>query len=319
MPSAYSNWFGAVATLLVLAACDRSDTKKQEPFSDTLSPALFAARTDSFGEIDRCLDKGDVPCACALAKLFLRDTATSPSIAALHGQCLLRQGGDAREALRWLELARNGGIADTLLAPSLRSARKMLTEAESLGELRSLHFDLQVEDKAFRYSAKLLSEMENAYDSLCLLWKFYPEGRVAAVLYSSQIYRGGDSLPDWTGALFDGKVRIPANVFDDWPQHRPVIRHEVAHAFHRFLSRDRPIPTWLEEGLAQDFDGTVLDTAWLAQQALPDSAALESDFLATRDAQGALLLYRTSLWKTRQLLSRVGRDSVRNLMQEGMH
>lgn len=319
MPSASWNWFGAVATLLVLFACDRRDTKKQEPFSDTLSTALFAEQTDSFGEIDSCLDKGDVPCACALAKLLLRDSATSPSVAALHGQCLLRQGASAREALHWLERARSGGIADSLLAPSLRSAQKMIAESESLGEMRSLHFDLQVEDRAFRYSGKLLSEMESAYDSLCLLWKFYPEGRVAAVLYSSQIYRGGDSLPDWTGALFDGKVRIPANVFDDWPQHRPVIRHEVAHAFHRFLARDHRLPTWLEEGLAQDFDGTMLDTVWLAQQALPDSLALESDFLATRDAQAALLLYRASLWKTRQLLSKIGRDSLRNLMMEGMH
>lgn len=318
MPSASRIWFGAIATLLTLVACDRSDSKTQAPLADTLSTALFAEKADRFGAIDSCLKQGDVSCACALAKSFLHDSVTAPSVAALHGQCLLRQGGNAREALRWLEMANHGGIADSLLAPSMRSARKLIAESDALGELRSLHFDLQVEDKAFRYSGKLLAEMESAYDSLCLLWKFYPEGRVAAVLYSSQIYRGGDSLPDWTGALFDGKVRIPANVLDNWPQHRSVIRHEVAHAFHRFLARDHRLPTWLEEGLAQDFDGTPLDTVWLAQQQLPDSAALESDFLATRDAQTALLLYRSSLWKTRQLLARVGRDSLRNLMQQGM-
>lgn len=196
-------------------------------------------------------------------------------------------------------------------------AKRLATEEERLGLIHSLHFDLQVEDQAFAEGPRLLDAMEKAYDALCLIWKLYPEQRIAAVLYTSKIYQGRDDLPDWTGALFDGKVRNPANIMENWPTHRPIIFHEVAHAFHRELASGNALPIWLEEGLAQDFDGTVLDMAVIQNNPLRDSLQLYNEFLHIADSHEARALYQHSLYRTRRLLAHMGRDSLANWIRQG--
>lgn len=259
---------------------------------------------------------GDWRAACALLAPHIDSISGQPGVARLQGQCLLRSQS-AREALVWLRKAQKMDPGDTTVRHELAKAQALLAESEQLGVLRSVHFELQVEDKVFAQGTQLLEAMEASYDSLCLRWSFYPDKALPAVLYASKIYQGALDLPDWTGALFDGKVRIPANVLDDWPRHRRVIAHEVAHAFHQELAGGKALPTWLDEGLAQDFDGTLLDTIWMRDFAEPDSVALNGNFLATRDAVAARVLYQYSLRKVRVLLDSVGRDSVRTLIRQG--
>lgn len=259
---------------------------------------------------------GDWRTACSLLAPLVDSLDAQPGVARLQGQCLLRSQS-AGEALVWLRKAQKMDPGDTTVHHEIIQAQALLAESEQLGVLRSVHFELQVEDKVFAHGTKLLGAMEDSYDSLCLRWSYYPERPLAAVLYTSKIYQGALDLPDWTGALFDGKVRIPANVLEDWPKYRAVIAHEVAHAFHQELAGGRALPTWLDEGLAQDFDGTRLDTVWMRDFPEPDSAALSGNFLSTRDAVAARVLYQYSLRKVRDLLDAVGRDSVRTLIRRG--
>jgi len=287
------------------------------PSYQEAAEARGSANAESILRIGELVESGDWRAACALLASRIDSISGQPGVARLQGQCLLR-AQSAREALAWLRKAQKMDPDDTTVRHELAKAQALLAESEQLGVLRSVHFELQVEGKVFAQGTQLLAALESSYDSLCMRWSFYPDKVLPAVLYDSSIYQGALDLPDWTGALFDGKVRIPANVLEDWPRHRRVIEHEVAHAFHQELAGGKALPTWLDEGLAQDFDGTLLDSVWMRDYAEPDSAALHGNFLATRDAVAARVLYQYSLRKVRVLLESVGRDSVRTLIRQGL-
>lgn len=268
-----------------------------------------------FAVIEACLAKNDKQCACLLAKKWMETKVEIAPLWALYGQCLLEQEGRATEALMWLQKAHAQHAEDSIIIYWIQRARRMQKEEMKLGMLRSVHFDLQAEDLVYTQGPQLLNALEAAYDSLCLRWDFYPDERIMAVLYASSVYNGGHHLPDWTGALFDGKVRIPANIMVKWPDLRHVVFHEVAHAFHRQLAGKNRLPTWLEEGLAQEFDGTIIDSAWIKEHSLLDSADLDSDFLQAHDASYAKTLYQHSLLRTQQLMQNIGRDSLKTLLK----
>lgn len=310
-----------LALCLGLASCENKKTPaSREVYRDSLVVPQTSVETPEWlvdwGKIHDCLARGDQACACQLAQKWVDSLVDQRSLWALHGRCLLEQEGRGAEALEWLNQAYSQDSSDSVIGFWRARAQQLAIEETQLGLIRSVHFDLQVEDQAFTQGPRLLEALEEAYDSLCLLWQFYPSRRLGAVLYAHPLYNGGYHLPDWTGALFDGKVRIPANVLENWPSHQRVVAHEVAHAFHRELAGGRLLPLWLEEGLAQAFDGTVLDTPWLRAHPLEDSLELEIDFIKTQEAEKAYTLYQHSLQRTLLWLNRVGRDSLKTLMRE---
>src|SRR5262249_1080618 len=89
----------------------------------------------------------------------------------------------------------------------------------------------------------------------------YPTESITAVLYTEQQFRDITRAPEWAGGQYDGRIRVPAvgamqkpELFDH------VLTHELSHAIVASMAR-RAVPTWLDEGLAQHFDGTDLQAA----------------------------------------------------------
>jgi hypothetical protein len=273
------------------------------------------ALQEVLGQLQRCMHLRDEACVCRLHGEVDSLMIDAGDWWLLRGQCLLREG-KPELALQAFEAAQaRGSVREQGVLHGLRErATKLAQENSRLGMLYSAHFELQVEEKTFDQASRLLQALEEAYDSLCMVWSYYPRGPIRAVLYSDRIFQGSDSLPDWVGAVFNGKVRIPANIMQDWPRHRRVIAHEVAHAFHYEMAGQRALPTWLDEGLAQDFDGTKLDVEWLSSQPVPSEEALQGSFMIVNDALAARGLYQHSLKRVRELLQEVGRDSVKSML-----
>jgi hypothetical protein len=84
---------------------------------------------------------------------------------------------------------------------------------------------------------------------------FTPPDPIGVVLYTQQSFRDAIDPPVWAGAGNDGRIRVPAEgLASVSAQLSRTLKHELAHSFvwQKTLGR---CPVWLDEGLAQWFEG----------------------------------------------------------------
>jgi tetratricopeptide (TPR) repeat protein len=93
--------------------------------------------------------------------------------------------------------------------------------------------------------------LEEAYFKVGADLGYYPEDMIGAVLYSKEQFRDTTRSPSWVGALYDGRIKIPAGGITERTEIlEKVIFHEYTHAIVHRLSKGRA-PMWLNEGIAQ--------------------------------------------------------------------
>jgi tetratricopeptide (TPR) repeat protein len=84
----------------------------------------------------------------------------------------------------------------------------------------------------------------------------YPSNTIVAVLYTEKQFRDITRAPNWAGGQYDGRIRIPVAGASQSPElFEHVMTHELTHAVIANIV-PRGVPTWLNEGLAQHFDGS---------------------------------------------------------------
>jgi len=94
--------------------------------------------------------------------------------------------------------------------------------------------------------------LREAYRSISQEFGFYPKNKIPVILYDRDEYLTlmGD-IPHWSGAAFDGKIRLPVYVGPlSTKEVKRLIYHELTHSFVFHLSGSR-CPIWLNEGLAE--------------------------------------------------------------------
>src|SRR5262249_11113947 len=97
----------------------------------------------------------------------------------------------------------------------------------------------------------ILMTLESEYDDLVRDLGASPRESIPVILYTEQAYFDVTQAPAWSGALNDGKLRIPVSGLDSVTSDlRRVLKHELAHSFINQLSHGR-CPQWLHEGIAQ--------------------------------------------------------------------
>ncbi len=83
----------------------------------------------------------------------------------------------------------------------------------------------------------------------------YPSESVVVMLYTDKQFRDITRAPEWSGCVYDGRIRVPAAGATRSPDSfKRVLTHELAHAMIANTA-PRGVPTWLHEGLAQYFVG----------------------------------------------------------------
>lgn len=84
----------------------------------------------------------------------------------------------------------------------------------------------------------------------------YPPATIVTVLYTEQQFRDITKAPQWSGGVYDGRIRIPVAGAAREPQlFEQVLTHELVHAMVEGIA-PHGAPAWLHEGLAQYFDGS---------------------------------------------------------------
>jgi tetratricopeptide (TPR) repeat protein len=80
--------------------------------------------------------------------------------------------------------------------------------------------------------------------------------RIVTIVQSREAYRASSGAAEWSGGLYDGRIRIPiapSRQID--PETRRTFAHEIVHACMASIGR---WPGWLQEGMAQKLSGEQL-------------------------------------------------------------
>lgn len=169
-------------------------------------------------------------------------------------------------------------------------------------------------------SSEVLDALETAYNSVGTDLGLFPTARIPVLLYTKQEYSSVTNGPDWSGGLYDGKIRLPlGGITKMTPQLRGVLFHEFTHVLIAEITGGN-VPTWLNEGLAQIEEyreyGAALAAhgAPLAKEKLLPLGALSGSFIGL-DREGAGAAYRQSYSLTSFMVQRYGWYAMQNVLK----
>jgi hypothetical protein len=186
----------------------------------------------------------------------------------------------------------------------------------------SSHFTLHYEGKQTSETlrAQILAALESDYDDLVRDLGNPPRDNILVTLYTEQDFFDVTHAPGWTGALNDGKLRIPISGLSSMTSELAhVLKHELAHSFITQLSGGR-CPVWLQEGIAQFLepkslggDGHQLSLLYKAQRNIPMNA-LEGTFLRFSGGE-AYVAYAESLAAVSYISDSYGLSDIQGILQ----
>ena len=191
---------------------------------------------------------------------------------------------------------------DPVIRGLLEKAERETQAEAAFSERESNHFTLRYEgnqtSEAFR--RQVLGTLESEYEDLERELGGSPKGNIPVVLYTGEAFFDVTQAPAWSGALNDGKLRIPVSGLSSvTPELARVLKHELAHSFINQLSAGR-CPQWLHEGIAQALEpkslssnGRRLAQLYAVQKEIPFNM-LESSFMKFTSGE-AVLAYDESL------------------------
>jgi|SRR5581483_9970895 len=211
---------------------------------------------------------------------------------------------------------------DASIQQLLARAEREGTVENNFSERESGHFTLRYEGEQSSESLRgqILSTLESAYQDLSREFGRDPRNSIEVVLYTGQDYFDVTRAPNWSGALNDGKIRIPLRgvsyVSSDMAR---VLRHELTHSFVNQATQGR-CPTWLNEGIAQMLEpkslgslGSPLARLFKADQEIPLNY-LEGGFMSLSSSQ-AQLAYAESLATTEYIRERYGMSDIMRILE----
>jgi hypothetical protein len=211
---------------------------------------------------------------------------------------------------------------DPTVQQYLQKAQREETAETDFAQRESSHFVLHYEGKqtseAFR--GQILTALESDYDDLSRDLGAPPHDSILVTLYTEQAFFDVTRAPSWSGALNDGKLRIPISGLSSvTPELARVLKHELAHSFINQLSAGR-CPPWLHEGIAQllepkslGSDGRQLARLFKAQQNIPLNV-LEGSFLRFSGAE-AYVAYAESLAAVSYINDSYGMGDIQRVLQ----
>jgi hypothetical protein len=181
-----------------------------------------------------------------------------------------------------------------------------------------LHYEGKQSSEAFR--GQVLATLEADYEDLSRTLGEPPRDSILVTLYTEQDFFDVTRAPSWTGALNDGKLRIPVNGLSSVTSALArVLKHELAHSFINHLSSNR-CPPWLNEGIAQlaeprslGGDGRQLSLLFNAQQEIPLNM-LEGSFLRFSGIK-ASVAYAESLAAVSYINDTYGMGDLQRILQ----
>jgi tetratricopeptide (TPR) repeat protein len=193
---------------------------------------------------------------------------------------------------------------------------------ENMGQEVRGHFQISFVDgdQVSGLAGAILEILEDAYVALGSELAFYPDVKVVVLLYTHKDFAAVTNSPDWAGAAYDGKIRLPLGGLSRMNDRLAgVLYHEYAHVLVRFLT-NRNAPVWLNEGLAEMAGRRIFSPALQQlQQAKANNQLLGWDGLVKPfsglPADKVLLAYEQSYSLVQYMVDTFGWYKISELLQ----
>ena len=258
--------------------------------------------------------------ALEFSQRAVQSAPQSPDAYAMLGYAQFASGRAREAAISWKHsLALR---PDAAVQQLLDKAERDQKAEDGFAERESGHFKLRFEGKQTSETlrAQILSALESDYDELTSELGAPPHDDIQVILYTEQAFFDVTRAPSWSGAINDGKLRIPVNGLTGVNSELArVLKHELAHTFINHLSQGR-CPPWLHEGIAQlveakslNDDGPKLAQLFSLQHEIPLNA-LEGSF-ARFNAVEARVAYAESLAAVSYIRDSYGMSDVQRILQ----
>ena len=211
---------------------------------------------------------------------------------------------------------------DATVTKYLERAERESKAESDFSQRESMHFSLHFEgkDTSESFRRDLLATLDADYDDLVRDLGYSPHNNIAVTLYTQQAFFDVTRAPSWTGALNDGKLRIPVSgVASITAELARVLKHELTHSFVSQMSSNR-CPTWLNEGIAQleegkssASNGHALSQLFSAGAEVPFNM-LEGSFMSFSGAE-ASTAYAESLAAAEYIRDTYGMSDIERILE----
>jgi tetratricopeptide (TPR) repeat protein len=190
--------------------------------------------------------------AAALGELHeaLAIAGEQPELLLLLGRAHYAAGDLAQAEEVWQKVAEldEGGEATALLDKVRRERQAELNMTRDLAGRFPLAYAPGVGSDL---ADAVLEVLQEAYQDLGRNLGHYPDSDIPVLLYAREDFASITRSPEWAGAVYDGKIRVPlGGVRQMSPPLKALLYHEYAHVVARFLAKGR-VPVWLNEGIAE--------------------------------------------------------------------
>jgi tetratricopeptide (TPR) repeat protein len=139
---------------------------------------------------------------------------------------------------------------------ALEKAQRDADEEAKYREGETSHFRLKYNGEAApELAQQVLKTLESQFDEISATLNYVPPEPIGVILYTNQAFTDITRAPSWTGALNDGRMRVPVEGLGSVNNELArVLKHELTHSFVSQKSGGR-CPVWLQEGIAQFMEG----------------------------------------------------------------
>jgi hypothetical protein len=146
---------------------------------------------------------------------------------------------------------------DAEVQKALARAERELAAEAGHQQLSSSHFTLRFEGRQVppEFRRAILEELERHYARLERELGISLREPVPVILYTERAFQQVTQAPSWAAAVNDGRVRIGIQGLSAISsEFSSTLMHEMTHSFVWAKTHGR-CPRWLDEGLAQFFEG----------------------------------------------------------------
>jgi len=139
---------------------------------------------------------------------------------------------------------------------ALEKAERDAQEEAEYHEGETTHFRLKYNGVATPELAQLvLRTLESEFEEISATLNYNPPEPIGVILYTNQTFMDITRAPSWSGALNDGRIRVPVEGLSSMTNELArVLKHELTHSFVAQKTGGR-CPVWLQEGIAQYMEG----------------------------------------------------------------
>jgi Peptidase MA superfamily/Tetratricopeptide repeat len=178
----------------------------------------------------------------------------SAEVAKLSGWAYYGLNRAADAVTQWKRAMEIKPDEETLHA--LEKAQRDAQEEAEYHEGETLHFRLKYNGGAAPELAhQVLKTLEAEFGEISATLNYDPPEPIGVVLYTNQMFMDITRAPSWSGALNDGRIRVPVEGLTSMTDELArVLKHELTHSFVGQKTGGR-CPVWLQEGIAQYMEG----------------------------------------------------------------